>query len=79
MTDDAKPITRQAIAAKERSGKLTVSGKLKVAVDEMLYKAASRADAARVAGISDHFSKGSDAKIARDGLLQCGFAGASRF
>jgi hypothetical protein len=54
MTDDHKPITRQAIAAKDRSGKLTVSGKLKVALDEMLFKSSHRADAAIVAGMTDH-------------------------
>jgi cellobiose phosphorylase len=54
MTDIDKPITRQAIAAKERSGKLTVSGKLKVALDCMLFEAASRADAATKAGMTDH-------------------------
>jgi hypothetical protein len=54
MTDETKPITRQAIAAKERSGKLTVSGKLKVALDEMLFKGSRRADAAIAAGMTDH-------------------------
>lgn len=54
MTNDDKPITRQAIAAKERSGKLTVSGKLKAALDEMLFKASCRADAAQAAGMTDH-------------------------
>jgi hypothetical protein len=54
MTNDDRPITRQAIAAKERSGKLTVSGKLKVALDEMLFKGSCRADAAKAAGMTDH-------------------------
>lgn len=54
MIDNDKPITRQAIAAKERSGKLTVSGKLKVALDEMLFKGSCRADAAKAAGMTDH-------------------------
>jgi len=53
MTDDIAP-TRQAIAAKERSGKLTVSGKLKVALDEMLFKGSRRAEAAEAAGMTDH-------------------------
>src|ERR1043165_1664625 len=53
MTDDIQP-TRQAIAAKERSGKLTVTGKLKVALDEMLFKGSRRADAAAAAGMTDH-------------------------
>jgi hypothetical protein len=52
MTDD-KP-TRQAIAVKERSGKLTVSGKLKVAIDLMLFEGSCRADAATAAGMKDH-------------------------
>jgi hypothetical protein len=53
MTDE-KLVTRQAIAAKERSGKLTVSGKLKIALDEMLFKGSRRADAAVAAGMTDH-------------------------
>jgi hypothetical protein len=53
MTDDDKP-TRQAIAAQGRSGKLTVSGKLKVALDHMLYAAASRPESAKLAGMTDH-------------------------
>jgi hypothetical protein len=53
MTDEIVP-TRQAIAAKNRSGKLTVSGKLKIALDSMLFDAACRADAAKVAGMTDH-------------------------
>ena len=54
MTDETKLITRQAIAAKERSGKLMVTGKLKVALDEMLYKGSRRADAASASGMTDH-------------------------
>jgi hypothetical protein len=53
MTNDLPP-TRQAIAAKDRSGKLTVSGKLKVAIDLMLFEAASRSEAASKAGMTDH-------------------------
>ena len=53
MSDDITP-TRQAIAEKDRSGKLTVSGKLKVALDEMLFKGSRRADAAIAAGMTDH-------------------------
>jgi hypothetical protein len=52
MTDDQP--TRQAIAAKERSGKLTVSGNLKVAIDLMLFEGSRRADAAAAAGMTDH-------------------------
>jgi hypothetical protein len=50
MTDEP---TRQAIAAKERSGKLTVSGKLKIAIDLML-EGSRRPDAATAAGLKDH-------------------------
>lgn len=46
--------TRQAIAVQGRSGKLTVSGKLKVAIDLMLYEGACRKDAAAKAGMTDH-------------------------
>jgi hypothetical protein len=52
MTNDIEP-TRQAIAAKDRSGKLTVSGKLKIAIDLML-EGSRRADAAAAAGLKDH-------------------------
>jgi hypothetical protein len=51
MTDEP---TRQAIAAKERSGKLTVSGKLKVALDLMLFEGSCRKDSAKAAGLKDH-------------------------
>jgi hypothetical protein len=54
MTDNELVPTRQAIAAKDRSGKLTVSGKLKIALDAMLFAAASRPDAAKAAGMTDH-------------------------
>jgi hypothetical protein len=53
MTDNTTP-TRQAVAAKDRSGKLTVSGKLKTALDVMLYQGSCRADAAKAAGMTDH-------------------------
>jgi hypothetical protein len=53
MTDDTLP-TRQSLAAKDRSGKLTVTGKLKVALDAMLYEGSRRADAAKAAGMTDH-------------------------
>jgi hypothetical protein len=53
MTNNVTP-TRQAIAAKERSGKLTVTGKLKVAIDLMLFEGSRRADAATAAGMTDH-------------------------
>ena len=54
MTTDQDEPSRQAIAAKDRSGKLTVSGKLKVALDTMLFDAARRPDAAKAAGMTDH-------------------------
>jgi hypothetical protein len=53
-SDNDKQITRQAIAAKERSGKLTVSGKLKAAIDLMLYEGSRRAEAAIAARMTDH-------------------------
>jgi len=53
MTHDLTP-TRQAIAAQNRSGKLAVSGKLKVALDAMLFIASCRTDAAKAAGMKDH-------------------------
>jgi hypothetical protein len=46
--------TRQSIAAKDRSGKLKVTGKLKVAIDKMLYEGSRRPDAAKTAGMTDH-------------------------
>jgi hypothetical protein len=54
MTSNDVTQTRQAIAAKDRSGKLTVSGKLKKAIDAMLFEGSCRADAAKAAGMSDH-------------------------
>ena len=53
MINDLTP-TRQAVAAKERSGKLTVSGKLKTAIDLMLFEGSRRPDAAAAAGMTDH-------------------------
>jgi len=50
MTDEP---TRQAIAAKDRSGKLTVSGKLQRALDLML-EGSRRDDAAKQAGMTPH-------------------------
>jgi hypothetical protein len=57
MTDDDAsdtPPTRQAIAAEGRSKKLSVTGKLKIAIDAMLYEGACRPDAAAKAGLKDH-------------------------
>ena len=54
MTGTDVTPTRQAIEAKDRSGKLTVTGKLKVAIDAMLFEGSRRADAAKSAGMTDH-------------------------
>jgi hypothetical protein len=52
-TTDNQP-TRQAVAVVGRSGKLTVSGKLRVAVDAMIWQGLRRDAAAASAGITDH-------------------------
>jgi hypothetical protein len=54
MTDETQLPTRQAIAAKGKSGKGTVSGKLKVALMSMVWEGLKRPDAAKKAGMSDH-------------------------
>jgi hypothetical protein len=54
MTTDITQPTRQAIAAKDRSGKGMVTGRLKRALDEMVWSGARRADAATIAGMTDH-------------------------
>jgi hypothetical protein len=46
--------TRQAIAAKDRSLPGRVTGRLKRAVDAMVWQAASRKEAAEMAGMTDH-------------------------
>ena len=46
--------TRQAIAAIGKSGKLVVSGKLKTALDLMVWHGKPRDEAASTAGIKDH-------------------------
>jgi hypothetical protein len=51
---DATYPTRQVIAAKGRSGKGVVTGRLKRALDEMVWSGARRADAAIAAGMTDH-------------------------
>jgi hypothetical protein len=53
MTDTDQP-TRQAIEAKDRSAPLQVTGKLKVALDLMVWKGARRVKAAKQAGMTDH-------------------------
>lgn len=52
-TTDAEP-TRQAIAVRGRSGKMTVSGRLKTALEAMVWQGARRAEAATRAGMTDH-------------------------
>ena len=54
MTDETQLPTRQAIAAMDRSAPLKVTGKLKVAIDNMVWKGARRATAAKQAGMTDH-------------------------
>jgi hypothetical protein len=53
MTDDTNP-TRQAIAAVNRSAPGKVTGRLHAAIMEMTWKGASRAEAAKAAGMTDH-------------------------
>jgi hypothetical protein len=53
MTDD-QLLTRQAIAAKDRSAPLKVTGRLRAAIIEMVWKGSCRADAAKAAGMTDH-------------------------
>lgn len=50
---DTQP-TRQALAAKDRSAPLRVTGKLKTAIEAMVWDGACREDAAKVAGMTDH-------------------------
>lgn len=49
-----KALTRQAISAKNRSGRGIVSGKLAVAIEQMVWQGASRPEAANLAGMADH-------------------------
>lgn len=46
--------TRQALAVKDRSQPGRVTGKLKTAIDRMVWHGDKRADAAIAAGLSDH-------------------------
>jgi hypothetical protein len=46
--------SRQALACQGRSAKLKVTGKLKNALDAMVWAGARRAEAAAIAGITDH-------------------------
>jgi hypothetical protein len=46
--------TRQALAIAGRSARNRVTGRLKVAIETMVWSGACRADAARVSGLTDH-------------------------
>jgi hypothetical protein len=46
--------TRQAIAAKDRSAPRKVTGRLRAALIEMVWKGSRRAEAAQAAGMTDH-------------------------
>jgi hypothetical protein len=54
MTDDFNAPSPQAIAAKNRSAPMKVTGRLKHALDLMVWKGARRAEAAEGAGMTDH-------------------------
>jgi hypothetical protein len=60
MTDTTQPFapptapTRQAIAARDRTLPGRVTGRLYKAIDAMVWSAASRKEAAQVAGLTDH-------------------------
>jgi hypothetical protein len=53
-TTDVSQPTRQAIAARNRSLPGKVTGRLKRAIDAMVWQAASRKEAAAMAGMTDH-------------------------
>jgi hypothetical protein len=52
--DDDQPITRQAIAARNRSAPGKVTGRLHAAIMEMVWKGSCRAEAAQAAQMTDH-------------------------
>jgi hypothetical protein len=52
--DDDKPITRQAVAAKNRTAPGKVTGRLHAAIMEMVWKGSCRAEAATAAQMTDH-------------------------
>jgi hypothetical protein len=54
MSNVAFGATRQAIAARDRTLPGRVTGKLYKAIEAMVWSAASRKEAAQVAGLSDH-------------------------
>lgn len=51
---DIAPATRQALAAKDRSAPGKVTGRLRTAIEQMVWHSARRADAATTAGMTDH-------------------------
>jgi uncharacterized protein YlxW (UPF0749 family) len=53
MPNDLAP-SRQKIAARDRSLPGKVTGRLKVAIDAMVWQAANRKEAAATAGMTDH-------------------------
>lgn len=57
MTELPAAPTRQALAIEGRSGKGVVSGKLKTALDLMIWEGIKRDDAAAKAGLKDHSLK----------------------
>jgi hypothetical protein len=54
MTDDLAQPNRQALAAQNRSLPGKVTGRLRNAIDAMVWKAASRKEAAQMAAMTDH-------------------------
>ena len=52
-TETAEP-TRQALAIAGRSARNRVTGRLKVAIETMVWSGACRADAAKISGLTDH-------------------------
>jgi hypothetical protein len=53
-TSEGPPLSRQALAARDRSLPGRVTGRLRVALDAMVWEAASRKEAAEKAGMTDH-------------------------
>jgi hypothetical protein len=54
MTSTVAKPSRQALAIPGRSAPGKVTGKLKVAIETMVWSGACRADAAKIAGLTDH-------------------------
>jgi hypothetical protein len=53
MTADAAEPTRQALAVEGRSAPMKVTGKLRIAIETMVWSGLCRADAAKAAGLKD--------------------------